>query len=233
MTKLYDELATWWHLLSPPEDYADEAAFFLSLLADASGSLLELGSGGGNNAYHIKSRFSSVTLVDLSPGMLEVSRQLNPDCEHLIGDMRNVRLNRAFDVVFIHDAIDYMTTLDDLQLALKTAYSHCKSGGTVLIVPDVVKETFEPDTEHGGTDDDRRGIRFLEWSHDPDPDDTTYFTEYVVILRDGDSIISVEHDRHVLGVFPLSSWMTMLEKVGFQARYVVDDYDRHIFIAQK
>ena len=35
--------------------------------------------------------------------------------------LRTLRLGRAFDVVFIHDAIDYMTTHHDLRLALETA----------------------------------------------------------------------------------------------------------------
>jgi hypothetical protein len=38
--------------------------------------------------------------------MLEVSRRLNPDCEHPPGDIRSVRLGRTFDVVFVHDAIE-------------------------------------------------------------------------------------------------------------------------------
>ena len=68
------------------------------------GTLLELGSGGGNNASHLKARFNC-TLTDISPDMLALSRTLNPECEHLEGDMRTLRLGRTFDVVFIHDAI--------------------------------------------------------------------------------------------------------------------------------
>ena len=42
-----------------------------------------------------------MTLVDLSDGMLAVSRQLNPECEHHLGDMRTVRLGRTFDAVWV------------------------------------------------------------------------------------------------------------------------------------
>jgi hypothetical protein len=55
---------------------------------------------------HLKARFA-MTLVDLSGEMLAVSRRFNPECEHLQGDMRTVRLGRAFDAVFVHDAVDY------------------------------------------------------------------------------------------------------------------------------
>ena len=111
--KLYDELAEWWPLFSAPEDYAEEAAFFARVLTEACEpaprTVLELGSGGGNNALHLKSKFE-MTLVDLSPQMLAVSRALNPECEHREGDMRTVNLGRTFDAVFIHDAIAYMTS---------------------------------------------------------------------------------------------------------------------------
>ena len=72
-------------------------------------TLLELGSGGGNNASHLKHRFEC-TLTDLSPEMLALSRTLNPECEHIEGDMRTLRLERTFDAVFVHDAIAYITT---------------------------------------------------------------------------------------------------------------------------
>src|SRR6185436_20585470 len=130
--KLYNELAEWWPLMSAPADYAEEAALYQRALLEAcerpAQTLLELGSGGGNNASHLKARFSMV-LVDRSPGMLRVSRALNPDCEHVEGDMRTVRLGREFDCVFVHDAVVYMTTEDDLRRAIETAYLHCKPGG--------------------------------------------------------------------------------------------------------
>jgi len=94
--------------------------------------------------------------------MLALSRSLNPECEHIPGDMRTMRLGRSFDAVFIHDAIDYMTTRPDLQQALETAFIHCQAGGVALFVPDYVRETFEPSTEHGGTDGHERGLRYLE-----------------------------------------------------------------------
>lgn len=41
--------------------------------------MLELGSGGGNNASHLK-RHAAMTLVEPAPGMRTVSAALNPDC---------------------------------------------------------------------------------------------------------------------------------------------------------
>ena len=220
---LYNQLAAWWPLLSAPADYAEEAAFYAAQLVAAgtapARTLLELGSGGGNNASHMKKHFR-MTLVDLSPGMLAVSRDLNPDCEHLEGDMRTVRLGRQFDRVFIHDAIVYMTTIDDLRRAIETAYIHCRPGGAVLFAPDHVKENFRPGTDHGGEDDGSRGLRYLEWTWDPNPTDTTYTVDYACLLRESSGAVHVEHDRHTEGLFSRDEWMQLIADVGFQPKNI-------------
>ena len=139
--KLYHQLASWWPILSPPGDYAEEAAFFRKVLIEtpeqAPRTILELGSGGGNNASYLKAQFQMV-LVDRSPEMIAVSRGLNPECEHFEGDMRTVRLGRQFDAVFVHDAICYIVNESDLRKVIETAYVHCKPGGVALFVPDHV-----------------------------------------------------------------------------------------------
>lgn len=149
--RFYGDLASWWPLISPVEQYAEEAAELARVLATASipvRDVLELGSGGGHNAAHLATRFDLV-LVDLAEEMLDVSRRLNPGCAHHRGDMRTVRLGRTFDGVFIHDAVDYMTTEQDLRAAIATAFVHCRPGGLALFVPDATAETFEPGTDHG------------------------------------------------------------------------------------
>lgn len=237
MSKMYDELATWWQLISPPEEYEQEFDFFEPLLAEAAenpdASLLELGSGGGNNALYLKKMFPHVTLTDLSPQMLAISRELNPECEHISGDMRTLRLDRTFDAVFVHDAIDYMTTTDDLRRAMETAFLHCKPGGTVLFVPDHLQETFEEETDHGGVDGDGRSLRFLEWTYDPDETDTTYTVDYVYALREGNEPTRVEHDQHICGLYSRAEWMRLANQVGFEMDSVGDPFGRDVFIAHR
>jgi SAM-dependent methyltransferase len=220
--KLYTELASWWPLLSAPADYAEEAAFYFQVLLDACPTpphtLLELGCGGGNNASHLKAQFH-LTLVDRSPGMLAVSQALNPECEHLEGDMRSVRLGRLFDAVFIHDAIMYMQDVEELRAALATAFVHCRPGGVALFAPDWVRETFRPGTGHGGHDGATRGLRYLEWTWDPDPTDTTYVVDFAYLLRDENGT-RCESERHIEGLFARAEWLRLLAETGFEPRDV-------------
>jgi SAM-dependent methyltransferase len=234
--KLYDELAEWWPLFSAPEDYAEEAAFFARVLSDscdpAPRTMLELGSGGGNNALYLKSKFE-MTLVDLSSQMLAVSRKLNPECEHRVGDMRTVSLGRTFDAVFIHDAISYMRSEGDLRAAMSNAYRHCRAGGVALFVPDCVRETFVAETKHGGHDGDGRSLRYLMWTVDPDPTDTTYRTDFAIMLRDRNGDSRVEHDSHIEGLFPRGDWVRLLSKKGFEPHTLTDEWGREIFVAKR
>ena len=236
--RLYGELAGWWPLISPPEEYAEEAAYIATLLASAPipvREVLELGSGGGHNAVHLKDRFT-LTLVDLSDDMLAMSRRLNPGCEHQRGDMRTVRLGRTFDAVLLHDAVDYMTDEADLRLAIGTAFVHCRPGGVAVFVPDHTKETFEAETGHGGSDGTGgRAARYLAWVDDPDPADSSIVTEYAFLLRDADGSVRAVHETHRTGLFGRDDWLRLVAEAGFAASSVIEEttedrVPREIFI---
>ncbi len=90
--RLYDELVPFYHLLDSLEEHADEGEAFGDVLRAAvphAASLLELGCGAGHGAHFVKTRFEHATLTDVAIAMLERSRELNPECEHLVGDMRS------------------------------------------------------------------------------------------------------------------------------------------------
>jgi trans-aconitate methyltransferase len=216
--RFYGELAAWWSLISAPEEYAEEATFAAGVLRSAAipvREVLELGSGGGNNAMHLKAGFA-MTLTDLAPEMLEVSRRLNPECEHHQADMRTARLGRRFDAVFVHDAVCYMLTEGDLRQAMETAFVHCRPGGVAVFVPDDTTETFVPESDHGGNDGaDGRAARYLSWSWDPEPADTWTLTEYAFLLRETDGSVRVAHETHRLGLFGRDTWLGVLAEVGF------------------
>lgn len=240
MTIFYSQLAPWWPLLSPVEDYEEEAHELSAVIeahAPQARTLLELGSGGGHNAHYLQKRFS-MTLSDASAQMLEVSQRLNPACEHVLGDMRTLDLGRTFDVVLAHDAIDYMTTEADLEAAFATARRHLEPGGLAVFIPDHIKERYEPDHECGGTDGaDGRGLRYLEWSTQVDDDQTCGTTHYSFLVREADGSVQSLYEAHPFGLFPQATWVRLLEGQGFTVetqdeRTDDDRTPRVIFIAR-
>jgi SAM-dependent methyltransferase len=219
MNVFYRELAPWWPLLSPVEEYEAEGAAFVAALharRPRARDLLELGAGGGHVAYHLKGRFDC-TLTDLSPEMVAVSRARNPECAHAVGDMRELDLGRTFDVVFVHDAIDYLRTEADLAAAFATAFRNLAPGGLALFVPDHVSERFGPGTEAGGSDaPDGRGARWLEWTEDAEPTASSAVTHYSFVLREADGAVHTRYERHEFGLFPEATWVRLLEATGFE-----------------
>ncbi|MFN0072054.1 MAG: class I SAM-dependent methyltransferase [Chloroflexota bacterium] len=216
---MYSDLASWFHLITAPDEYQEEEAIYSGAIIAASSAaprtILELGAGGGNLAWQYKHRFTP-TLTDISPDMLEQSRSINPECEHILGDMRTLRLGRTFDAVLAHDAVMYLTAENDLRQAIETAFLHCAPGGVALFAPDCVKETFQSSTDHGGNDSAGRALRFLAWSYDPDPADTTFMTEFVLILREDGQPTRTVHDQHEEGLFSRLEWLRWLSEAGFQ-----------------
>ena len=186
-------------------------------------SLLDLGSGGGHNAAHLKASLTC-TLVDLSPNMLALSRLLNPECEHAKGDMRTVRLGRRFDCVLVHDAVSYMSIRADLADAVRTAFEHTGDGGAALFQPDFVAETFAPGCETGGSDGDGRGLRYLEWRWIPPSENEVYITDMAYLMRDRNGAANVVHERHRMGLFPRAVWLDLIASVGFEAMAVPFDH---------
>lgn len=226
--KLYRSLAPWYRLLTPPdEDYPAEAASLQPLLGGAR-RVLELGCGGGHLAHHLDD--VELTLTDLAPDMLALSRDLNPGAEHVLADMRTLRLGRTFDAVFLHDAVHYLMTEEDLLATIQTARAHLTAGGRFVVLPDFVEESFADMVADGGSDGpDGRGLRYLEWSfREPDGG---YAMHFAILLRQPDGTVECVHDVHHFGLFDLPTWLRLLDEAGFDCTIESDAYRAHVFVA--
>jgi trans-aconitate methyltransferase len=217
--KLYTELADWYYHLTHPDDYEEEAGIFHRTFEQHTRipirTVLELGSGGGANASYLK-RHYDMTLTDLSERMLAQSKTINPDCRHVVGDMRTLRLGELFDAVFVHDAIAYMTTEPDLGAAISTAAAHVRPGGMALFVPDDLAETYQPSISDGGHEFGGRSLQYTQ-EHGPlAPGSTVVETRFTYTLRDATGAVRVEEDVHLNGVFSESTWLTLMRGAGLE-----------------
>lgn len=219
LPRMYTEFAQYCQLMNPREDYATEAPQWTAVLRKHLGpgrhEILELGTGGGNNLSYWAEEFK-VAAVDLSAGMIEQARRIcPPDVEFHVGDMRTIRLGRRFKAVLISDAIDYLTTEDDLRATFATSAAHLEPGGVLVTCPDFYRETFCGPISTCGTNS-QGGIHFtnIEYIHDPDPADTTIDVLNWYLLEDAGNL-RIEQDRHIYGLFPLRAWQTLIEQAGF------------------
>jgi SAM-dependent methyltransferase len=229
--RLYSDLAWLWPLWGDPDgEYAEWCAHVVAMIEKHAKrdvrTLLNLGCGGGKNAYNLK-RHYKVTGLDLSNEMLANARKLNPDCTFVRGDMREFSLSERFDAVLIDDAVAYMTSREDLLRLFRAAHRHLEPGGVVIVSPDGTKETFvQNDTRisHAEAKAKPEGVDvvFIENNYDPVPTDDTYEGLILYLIRENGRL-RVEVDHHTLGIFAADVWPALLREVGFT---VYDDYWR-------
>ncbi len=224
--RLYSDLAYLWPMLSPVEHYEAEADVLRGLIGahfkdagETKLSLLELGVGGGHTLMYLADDYAC-SAVDLSEPMLANCRALIPQAKLIVGDMRSVRLDKTFDVVFIHDAIDYMLGEEDVRRTLETVALHLRPGGLCVIAPTYTRETFvDGDVADDGTTTDCAELTYFTYIHDPDPADDTFEMILLYLIRDMRTRkVELVEDRHICGLFSEDQWVAWMREAGFEAR---------------
>jgi hypothetical protein len=215
--RLYQDLAWVWSALTPEGTYAEEAAHLVNIAEAALGrpiqNWLELGSGGGYLASCLPSSIE-VTLVDCSEAMLVESRQRCQSARHLCADMLRVDCQEKFDVVLVHDAIMYMRDQDALRVLLRNINEHCHEDTVVMILPDVIKESFYERSLSGGGSLGDRSVLLTEWHWDPDPSDDSVQVEFSLLIREGSEVSSV-HESHLMLLLSMEQWFALIQESGF------------------
>ncbi len=227
----YNELAWLERIVAPPDEYAKETEKLCKLIREHSNikpkTLLHLGSGAGINDYTFKKHFE-VTGVDISRGMIEEAKKLNPDVTYFNEDMRTVELERIFDTVVIPEAINYMTTVEDIRKVINTVDKQLKPGGVFLFITHLREEFMENNFVYTGSEGSVE-VTVFENNYLPDPEGTTYEATMVYLVR-SDGELEIYTDLHLLGLFGLDLWLKYLKRAGFEVevRKEEDNYTPYI-----
>ena len=242
--RLYADLARLWPALSPPEDYAAEAAELERLLSERLGGgalkLVEFGAGGGSTLAHLsklghRGGRHDVTAIDLSPAMLGLAASHAPGLRTVEADMRSVTLPDAgtFDAVLAHDAIDYLLTEEDLAAAARAASRLLRPGGGFLAAPTYTAETFEPGEAAadvvllaGGGE----AAEEVSYTTTVEPADHGFRMTISLTVRGAAGVEEVE-DVHDCGLFPEAVWREALDSAGMTADVVDSDGPWTMFVA--
>ena len=139
---VFNLYAGYYNLLYRDKDYKSEVEYVVSLIKkykpDAM-SVLDLGCGTGRHDFPLAEKGYSVTGVDQSEEMLAVANSnlsaltSTSTLAFVHGDVRNIRLNKVFDVVIsLFHVMSYQTTNEDLNAVFETASVHLKEGGIFI-----------------------------------------------------------------------------------------------------
>jgi SAM-dependent methyltransferase len=234
--RMFDDLSWTWPIINPPEKHVSDSEVLIEILRTQSSfpakTLLNLGSGGGNDDYTLKNAFD-VTGVDYSLRMLDLARKLNPQVEYVHGDMRNMLFDKLFDSAIITESINYMLTERDLKGVYETAYIHLNPGGMLLSCLSRIKESFKNNHSvsscHSANDCQ---ITWIENHYDPDTEDTVIETTHIYLIRRL-SEQRIEIDRHVNGLFSLDTHKKILTQMGFTLSQIEQPDGRPLLLCRK
>lgn len=218
MSRLYGDCAFVWEVLSSEELYSEEAFVYESLLSSGRSipieSLVELGAGGGYLAQQFDN-IPTVILVDRSEAMLALSRARNPNAIHLCADMCEVDFGQLVDAVLIHDAIMYLTDRAQIERCLKNAMRQLKPNGRILIVPDLLEETFFENIASGEAISPDGHIHLTEWRWKPDQANKSFNVTFSVLIRNADEISSF-FETHQMGCLSYLEWCEIFQVLKLQ-----------------
>ena len=152
MADLYEHSVEAYDLLHAArgKDYVREAAAVAARIRrrrPGARTLLDVACGSGLHLAAFAEDGWDIDGVDLSAAMLAVARRRVAGVALHQADMRTFRLDRPFDAaVCLFSAIGYMTSLDDLAVAVANLRDHLVPGGVLVVEP-----WFEPGDWHDGS----------------------------------------------------------------------------------
>ena len=130
--------AQYYDLLYKDKDYKKEAEYLHTLIRKHSPNaktILSLGCGTGNYEFELEKLGYEIVGVDISQQMIDIAdiSRGKSKCEFIQGDIRNIRLDKKFDVVIsMFHVICYQTSNEDLLKSFKTASIHLSKDGIFL-----------------------------------------------------------------------------------------------------
>ena len=228
----YNELAWTDLMISGTYDVDEETELLVKTIMEYSSgdirTVLHLGCGAGLNDYTFKKHFK-VTGVDISQGMLDIARKINPEIIYHEGDMRSIELGEVFDAVIVPDSIDYMRTEDDLFSVMMTANKHLRSGGMLMVVAHPEEMFHQNNFVYTGSDNDTE-ITVYENNYIPASPGTGYEATFVYLIRRHGKL-EIYTDRHFLGLHKLQTWLDLFTRAGFEDIVQIDmdhTYERFV-----
>ena len=137
--RFYDRYAQYYDSIYSFKNYRKESnkldEFIHKYKRSRGKDLLDVACGTGNHIAFLKKRYH-VQGLDLSPQMLEIAREKNPEITFHQGDMTDFQLAQQFDAVTcLFSAIGHVRSRKKLEGAIRRMAAYLKPGGLLLVEP--------------------------------------------------------------------------------------------------
>lgn len=202
------------------KDYQAEAQRLTAVirrhLRSDGNRLLDVACGTGRHIEHLKADFQ-VEGLDISEGLLELARELNPGILFHQGDMIHFELAKRYDVVTcLFSSIGYVRTVENLRQAIGCMAQHVVPGGVVIIEPWFTPDTWRPPAVHAVFIDEPK-LKIARVNTSFVDGRLSYFDLHYLIGTPE----STEHfvERHELGLFDQAETTAAFEAAGLAVSY--------------
>jgi SAM-dependent methyltransferase len=226
----YDHLADLYDL-EYAHDY--DLPFWLSLAGREAGPVIEWGAGTGRIAVPLAAGHD-VTAVEISQGMLERGREKSQSVEWIVGDMRDVRLERRYGLaVCAFNSFLCLRSVEDALAFLRNAREHLVPGGLLGIEV----SAFSPEELAGGQElrpdftrelSDGRLDRFSVSTYDAATQLMHMRLFYERYDRSGSLEYRMAHDL-AIRIVNRDELLLMLRLAGFEAEEIYGDFEGEPF----
>jgi len=182
--------------------------------------LLDVACGTGRHAEKLKDSFH-ITGVDISPDMLQIAREKLPDIEFTRGDMKNLSLEKKFDVVIcMFSAMNYNTTLEELKGTIDNFNKHLNEGGIIIFDYGINQENWIEGLVSVDTvvDNNLKLARICQSSLD----DGIFNANFIFLIKDNGKL-DFDIDQHQLGVFGIEDVLNSMAGAGFDT-FIYSDF---------
>jgi len=234
-SKEYGETARYYDALYGFKDYAAESARIVEIVEEALGkgehSLLDVACGTGRHLAHLKTHFA-VEGFDLSPDLLAIAQERNPEIRFHLGDMMAFDLGRTFTVVTcLFSSIGYAKTIEGLHRAVRGMARHVAPGGLLLVEPWFTPDAWNPGTVHALLVDEPQ-LKIARVNTSFVKGRISYFDLHHLIGTPEGTRHAVEH--HELGLFEAREMHAAFTQAGLEVRYDGEGLTgRGLYVARK
>jgi SAM-dependent methyltransferase len=176
-----------------------------------SGTVVDLGCGGGQWLARLAALGYTPTGVDVSKAMIRSARQRVPAAELHCGSFATIKLPPCDAVTALGEPLNYLPSAASVRRTLRNVYRALRPGG--LFVFDVrtpSTKSVEPRTV-ARVGDDWACIASIE-------EDGARLTRHITTFRQSGRSFRRGNETHVLGLYPQTEIAGWLRDLGFRVR---------------
>ena len=133
---MYQSFAAGYEKFSADNDYAAFADYYEEIFSKYNikpSLVLDLGCGSGSLTDIMAKKGYDMIGVDISPEMLDMAREKNPEILYLNQDMREFELYGTVDAIYSSfDCINYITNKNDVKKIFKLVNNYLNYGGLFI-----------------------------------------------------------------------------------------------------